>query len=150
MKKLLVILTILLCCSAFEVKAQMVYAVGSESPVSTQLADVRYEFIQSQLNSNLAFLVDKYTGNVWKYKNKKKGFETIERKNPDMVDTTKVNYQLYMSAEISSMCFLLNVHTGEMWRYISVDGNRTFEKIEMPWDVKKEEKDNFIKEYYGN
>ena len=154
MKKLLVILTIFLCCSAFEVKAQMVYAVGagSESPVSTQLADVRYEFIQSQLNSNLAFLVDKYTGNVWKYKNKKKGFETIERKNPDMVDTTKVNYQLYMSAEISSMCFLLNVHTGEMWRYISVDGNRTFEKIEMPWDVKKEEKeeDNFIKEYYGN
>jgi hypothetical protein len=139
MKKLLVILTILLCCSAFEVNAQMVYAVGSESPVSTQLADVRYEFIQSQLNSNLAFLVDKYTGNVWKYKNKKKGFETIERKNPDMVDTTKVNYQLYMSAEISSMCFLLNVHTGEMWRYISVDGNRTFEKIEMPWDVKKEE-----------
>ena len=56
-----------------------------------------------------------------------------------MVDTTKVNYQLYMSAEISSMCFLLNVHTGEMWRYISVDGNRTFEKIEMPWETKKEE-----------
>ena len=75
MKKLLVILTMLLCCSAFEVKAQIAYAIGGGAPVSTQLADVRYEFIQSQLNSNLAFLVDKYTGNVWKYKNKKKGFE---------------------------------------------------------------------------
>ena len=81
--------------------------------------------------------LDKYTGNVWKYKNKKKGFETIERKNPDMVDTTKVNYQLYMSAEISSMCFLLNVHTGEMWRFEYDD--KTFEKIEMPWETKKEE-----------
>ena len=91
-------------------------AVGSESPVSTQITDVRYEFVQSQLNSNLAFLVDKYTGNVWKYKNKRKGFETIERIQPDIVDTTKVNYQLYMSSAISSMCFLLNVHTGEMWR----------------------------------
>lgn len=72
MKKLLVILTMLLCCSAFEVKAQMVYALGGGAPVSTQFTDVRYEFVQSQQIPNMAFLIDKYTGNVWRYMSKKR------------------------------------------------------------------------------
>ena len=65
-----------------------------------------------------------------------KRFEEIEREQIDLLDTTKVNYQFYMSAENNSMCFLLNVHSGEMWRYGSKDGEKTFRKIDMPWNAK--------------
>ncbi len=138
MKKLLVILTIFLCCSAFEVKAQTyIVATSDTPPSSTQISNVRYEFVQY---SSMSFLVDKYTGDVWRYRNKKKGFETIERDNPDSVDVSRENYQLYISSEISYVCFLLNVHTGEMWRYTSTEGGgeKRFVKIEMPWEAKKE------------
>lgn len=61
----------------------------------------------------------------------------MERKSPDIVDTTMVNYQFCMNSELTSMCFLLNVHTGEMWRFEYDE--KTFEKIEMPWEAKKED-----------
>ena len=146
MKKLLVILTMLLCCSAFEVKAQTyIVATSDTSPSSTKISNVRYEFVQY---SSMSLLIDKYTGDVWRYRNKKKGFETIVRENPDSVDVNRENYQLYISSEFTYMCFLLNVHTGEMWRYSSAEGaEKRFVKIEMPWEAKKEE-NNFIKEYY--
>ncbi len=135
MKKLLVILTIFLCCSAFEVKAQTyIVATSDTSPSSTKISNVRYEFVQY---SSMSLLVDKYTGDVWRYRKKKKGFETIERDNPDSVDVNRENYQLYISSEFTYMCFLLNVHTGEMWRYSSDDGaEKRFVKIEMPWEAK--------------
>jgi hypothetical protein len=65
-----------------------------------------------------------------------KQFDEIEREQPDTVNTEQVNYQLYMSGENNSMCFLLNVHTGEMWRYGLKEGEKTFKKIEMPWETK--------------
>ena len=67
----------------------------------------------------------------------KKEFDEIVREEPDTVNEEQVNYQLYMSGENNSMCFLLNVHTGEMWRYGSKDGEKTFKKMDMPWDTKK-------------
>ena len=116
--------------------AQTYVSVSPSSPVSTQLTDVRYEFVQSTLNNSQAFLIDKFTGKVWRYRIMGKRFEEIEREQIDLVDTTKVNYQLYMSAENNSMCFLLNVHSGEMWRYGSKDGEKTFRKMDMPWNAK--------------
>ena len=74
MKKLLVILTMLLCCSAFEVKAQTyttTLVATSSPPLSTKISNVRYEFVQY---SSMSFLVDKYTGDVWRYRKYKKGF----------------------------------------------------------------------------
>jgi hypothetical protein len=142
MKRILMILPFVLYCMAFEAKAQFVYAIGDSgrSAVSTQLSDVRYEFVQAPTNSSQAFLVDKYEGNVWKYKGKRKGFEEIARDDRDVVDTTKVNYQLYISATDSSQCFLLNVHTGEMWRYgDGEEGGKTFIKLEMPFLIPKKE-----------
>lgn len=131
------------CCSVFGAKAQTYVStstnvsVDTSSPVSTQLSNVRYEFVQSMLNTTHAFLIDKYTGKVWRYRILKKEFDEIVREEPDTVNEEQVNYQLYMSGENNSMCFLLNVHTGEMWRYGSKDGEKTFKKMDMPWDTKK-------------
>ena len=137
MKKILFFLCFL-SAMAIEINAQTnssnTVVVSNSHAVSTNLTDARYEFIQSSANSTLAFLVDKYTGKVWKYRIMKKEFEEIFRVNADSVDTTKVNYQLYMSGENASMCFLLNIHTGEMWRYSTGYGERVFSKMNMPWN----------------
>ena len=109
-------------------------SVSNSAAVSTQVTNVRYEFVQSSANSSLAFLVDKYTGKVWKYRILKKEFEEIMRAPEQLADTTRVNYQLYMSGENSHMCFLLNVHTGQMWRYSTKEGNRQFMSMSMPWE----------------
>ena len=67
MKKILT--TIVLCLiSTISLNAQSYsnyVSVSNSAAVSTQLIDVRYEFIQSSANSSLAFLIDKYTGTVW-------------------------------------------------------------------------------------
>ena len=134
MKKILIALAFYLI-SIISLNAQNYsnYVSVSNAAVSTQLIDVRYEFIQSSANSSLAFLVDKYTGTVWKYRILKKEFEEINKETDEAVDTTQVNYQLYMSGENSHMCFLLNVHTGQMWRYSTKEGNKQFMKMSMPW-----------------
>lgn len=120
--------------SICEVYAQSYSTYVSNSvPVSTESNNGRYEFIQSTNNSSHAFLIDKYTGNVWRYKILKKEFERLEREQPDSVSIDRINYQMYISAENSSMCFLLNIHTGDMWRYTSNIGEKTFKKMEMPW-----------------
>ena len=143
MKRLLTILIMCFCCSIFGAKAQTYVStstnvsVDTSSPVSTQLSNVRYEFVQSTLNTSHAFLIDKYTGRVWRYRILKKEFDEIVREEPDTVNESQVNYQLYMSGENNSMCFLLNVHTGEMWRYGFKEGEKTFKKMTMPWDTKK-------------
>lgn len=117
----------------FQAQAQSSVSVDTSFPVSTQLDNVRYEFIQSTQNNNRAFLLDKYTGRVWRYRVGRREFEEMTREQPDVVVPDKVNYQMYISGENSSMCFLLNVHTGEMWRYAWKDSGRTFEKMQMPW-----------------
>lgn len=105
------------------------------TPGATQLADVRYEYMQAPSNSAQAFLLDKYEGRVWHH-SKKKGFSEVVRENPDAVEKDKVNYQLYISASNSSLCYLLNVHTGEMWKLVSGQGRKSFVKMKMPWDNK--------------
>lgn len=132
MKKLFFII---FCLSSlmFQAKAQTIVTAANTAPVSTQLNNVRYEFIQSVQNNNRAFLLDKYTGRVWRYRVERREFEEMTREQPDVVVPDKVNYQMYISGENSSMCFLLNVHTGEMWRYAWKDSGRTFEKMQMPW-----------------
>lgn len=111
-----------------------IVALDSSSPVNTQVSNARYEFIQSTINSSHAFLVDKNSGTVWRYRIIGKKFEEILREEPDSVNVNQINYQLYISGDNSSMCFLLNIHTGQMWRYASKDGEKTFTKLKMPWD----------------
>lgn len=139
MKRIITIISVAVClCSTYSAHAQIVTktteTVSKAIPVSTQVSDARYEFIQSTISSSQAFLLDKYTGQVWRYISKKKGFEELEREDPDVVVPDKVNYQLYLSSESVSICFLLNIHTGEIWRYMKEDGERTFRKIKMPWN----------------
>ena len=136
MRKILIVLVICLI-NTYALCAQNYsnyVSVSNSAAVSTQVTNVRYEFVQSSANSSLAFLVDKYTGKVWKYRILKKEFEEIMRAPELLADTTRVNYQLYMSGENSHMCFLLNVHTGQMWRYSTKEGNRQFMSMSMPWE----------------
>ncbi len=133
-RNLIILISLIMLCFGFEAKAQTDVSVDTSMPVSTQLSDVRFEFIQSTQNNFQAFLLDKYTGQVWRYKIAKKEFEELKRENPDTVVPDKVNYQMYISGDNNSMCFLLNVHTGQMWRYIFKDGERTFQKLSMPWE----------------
>jgi hypothetical protein len=83
-------------------------------------------------------LLDKFTGDVWRYRIAKKEFDKLNIEQPDSVDTGKTNYQLYISAENNSMCFLLNIHTGQMWRYTFSDGEKMFRKMAMPWKANNE------------
>ena len=139
MKRIIVISALLCMGLAFGASAQTVtkrtVEVSKAIPVSTQVDNARYEFIQSTISSSQAFLLDKYTGKVWRYLLRKKVFEELERENPDTVVPDKVNYQIYLSSESSSICFLLNIHTGEMWRYRKEDGERKFCKMPMPWET---------------
>lgn len=74
MKVFSIIVSLCLCFFTFGAKAQTFVntnvhtttsvAVDASTPVSTQLSNVRYEFVQSTLNTTHAFLIDKYTGRV--------------------------------------------------------------------------------------
>ena len=135
MKKIFWILLLFMCAEYSNATAQMypIVAVDSSSPVNTQAPNARYEFIQSTISSSQAFLIDNHTGTVWRYRGGNKKFEEILRDSPDSVNVNQINYQLYISGESSSMCFLLNIHTGQMWRYESKDGEKIFQKLDMPW-----------------
>lgn len=134
MKRFFVVFIFLMCSFCYTAYAQVYPVVLSESsaPVNTQVPNARYEFIQSTLNKSQAFLLDKNSGRVWRYKIGGKRFEEINREEPDSVDMSRVNFQLYISGENSSMCFLLNIHTGQIWRYGSNNGEKTFKKLDMP------------------
>lgn len=87
-------------------------------------------------DGSLSFLIDKYSGDVWRYKNNK--FNEVMRYSIGQVDSTVLNYQMYISGSGSNECFLINIHTGEMWRYgKNLYGDKVFLKLEMPWEYKK-------------
>jgi hypothetical protein len=138
MKKNLLLLIFTFCVAISETSAQSHTYVNNSIPVSTQSNNGRYEFIQSTNNTSHAFLLDKFTGDVWRYRIVKKEFDKLNIEQPDSVDTGKTNYQLYISAENNSMCFLLNIHTGQMWRYTFSDGEKMFRKMAMPWKANNE------------
>lgn len=131
MKKIVLLIALLAGFTVYDVKAQTDVDAHLSLPISTDVEGARYEFVQSMINSKQAFLLDKFTGDVWRYKSVDKEFELIEREKPDMMVDGRINYQLYLSSENSKLCFLLNIHTGEMWRYTK-DGDRKFRKIELP------------------
>lgn len=133
MKRTLILLILILYFCAYNAKGQSYVVASNSVPVTTQSNNGRYEFVQSTNNSTHAFLLDKFTGNVWRYKIVKKEFEELKREDPDCAIADKINYQIYISAENGSMCFLLNIHTGEMWRYSSGGGEKVFKKMSMPW-----------------
>ena len=115
-----------------EVKAQDV--VKYQIPISTNINDGRFEFVSSTKFSVQAFLLDKYSGKVWR----KTGRGTLQQVSVEglvAVEADKVNFQLYM--DNTNDCFLLNIHTGELWQY-SIDKltNWVFKKFEMPAELK--------------
>lgn len=134
MKKFLCTLAVCVGCATFSLSAQVItFPVSSPSPVNTQVANARYEFIQSNVNTAYAFLLDKYTGDVWRYKISNRKFEKISKEGSDRVDVSQVNYQIYMSGDNKAECFLLNIHTGQVWQYESGNKDKVFEMIAMPW-----------------
>ena len=115
-----------------EVKAQDV--VKYQIPISTNINDGRFEFVSSTKFSVQAFLLDKYSGRVWR----KTGRGTLQQVSVEKlvaVEADKINFQLYM--DNTNDCFLLNIHTGELWQYrIDKLANWEFKKLEIPADLK--------------
>ena len=115
-----------------EVKAQDI--VKYQIPISTHINDGRFEFVSSTKFSVQAFLLDKYSGKVWR----KTGRGTLQQVSVEglvAVEADKVNFQLYM--DNTNDCFLLNIHTGELWQYrIDKLTNWVFKKLEMPAELK--------------
>ena len=131
-----IIFIILLCSSFLAVKAQIYPTISLNGTPSsqTQLNSARFEFVQSS-DGSLSFLIDKYSGYVWRYKNNK--FNEVMRYSIGQVDSTVLNYQMYISGSGSNECFLINIHTGEMWRYgKNLYGDKVFLKLDMPWEDK--------------
>ena len=137
MKRILILLILILCFHISDAVGQSFVVASNPAPVTTQLNDGRYEFIQSPVNSSLHFLLDKFTGNVWRYKMSKDEFDELKRENPDTVVVDKINYQIHMGASANSNIYLLNIHTGEMWRYSYNKGESFFKKMSMPWHCTK-------------
>jgi hypothetical protein len=115
-----------------EVKAQDV--VKNQIPISTNINDGRFEFVSSTKFSVQAFLLDKYSGRVWR----KTGRGTLQQVSVEdlvAVEADKINFQLYM--DNTNDCFLLNIHTGELWQYrIDKLANWVFKKLEIPAELK--------------
>ena len=115
-----------------EVKAQDI--VKYQIPISTHINDGRFEFVSSTKFSVQAFLLDKYSGKVWR----KTGRGTLQQVSVEglvAVEADKINFQLYM--DNTNDCFLLNIHTGELWQYrIDKLTNWVFKKLEMPAELK--------------
>ena len=115
-----------------EVKAQDI--VKYQIPISTNINDGRFEFVSSTKFSVQAFLLDKYSGKVWR----KTGRGTLQQVSVEelvAVEDDKINFQLYM--DNTNDCFLLNIHTGELWQYrIDKLTNWVFKKLEMPAELK--------------
>jgi hypothetical protein len=131
-----IILIVLLCSSFFVAQAQVYPTISLNGTPSsqTQLNSARFEFVQSS-DGSLSFLIDKYSGNVWRYKNN--NFNEVMRYSIGQVDSTILNYQMYISGSGSNECFLINIHTGEMWRYgKNPYGDKAFLKLDMPWEDK--------------
>ena len=131
-----IILIVLLCSLFFAAQAQVYPTISlNGTPTSqTQLNSARFEFVQSS-DGSLSFLIDKYSGNVWRYKNN--NFNEVMRYSIGQVDSTILNYQMYISGSGSNECFLINIHTGEMWRYgKNPYGDKAFLKLDMPWEDK--------------
>ena len=115
-----------------EVRAQDV--VRNQIPISTNINDGRFEFVSSTKFSVQAFLLDKYSGRVWR----KTGRGTLQQVSVEelvAVEADKINFQLYM--DNTNDCFLLNIHTGELWQYrIDKLANWVFKKLEIPAELK--------------
>ena len=115
-----------------EVKAQDV--VKYQIPISTNINDGRFEFVSSTKFSVQAFLLDKYSGRVWR----KTGRGTLQQVSVEelvAVEADKINFQLYM--DNTNDCFLLNIHTGELWQYrIDKLANWVFKKLEILAELK--------------
>ena len=80
MKKILILIIAAFYLTIVEASAQNYTFVDSSVPVSTQSNNGRYEFIQSTNNSSHAFLLDKFTGEVWRYRIGRKEFEKLKEK----------------------------------------------------------------------
>ena len=115
-----------------EVKAQDV--VRYQIPISTNINNGRFEFISSTKFAEQAFLLDKYSGKVWR----KTGRGTLQLVSVEKLvalEADKINFQLYM--DNTNDCFLLNIHTGELWQYrIDKLTSWVFKKLEMPAELK--------------
>ena len=115
-----------------EVKAQDV--VRYQIPISTNINDGRFEVISSTKFAEQAFLLDKYSGKVWR----KTGRGTLQQVSVEglvAMEADKINFQLYM--DNTNDCFLLNIHTGELWQYrIDKLTSWVFKKLEMPAELK--------------
>ena len=115
-----------------EVKAQDI--VKYQIPISTHINDGRFEFGSSTKFAVQAFLLDKYSGKVWR----KTGRGTLQQVAVEelvAVEADKINFQLYM--DNTNDCFLLNIHTGELWQNrIDKLTNWVFKKLEMPAELK--------------
>ena len=119
-----------------EVKAQSV--VRSQVPVSTNVNDGRFEFIRSTEFLEKTFLLDKYTGKVWR-RTGRGTLEQIPVEGLAHVEAERICFQLYMDNSVANDCFLLNIHTGELWEYhIEKLTNRMFRRLEMPAELKIE------------
>ena len=114
-----------------EIKAQDI--VKYQIPISTNINDGRFEFVSSTKFSEQAFLLDKYSGKVWR----KTGRGTLQQVSVEelvAVEDDKINFQLYM--DNTNDCFLLNIHTGELWQYrIDKLANWVFKKLEIPAEL---------------
>ena len=115
-----------------EIKAQDI--VRYQIPISTNINDGRFEFISSTKFAEQAFLLDKYSGKVWR----KTGRGTLQQVSVEglvAMEADKINFQLYM--DNTNDCFLLNIHTGELWQYrIDKLANWVFKKLEIPTELK--------------
>ncbi len=115
-----------------EVKAQDI--VKYQIPISTHINDGRFEFVSSTKFSEQAFLLDKYSGKVWR-KTFRGTLQQVSVEGLVAVEADKVNFQLYM--DNTNDCFLLNIHTGELWQYrIDKLANWVFKKLEIPAELK--------------
>lgn len=90
----------------------------------TDIADARFEIIQSPIARKYTVKIDKETGETWLLvvnKEKKLCWEQLYKGSTSYYDTKnegKNNYLIFMGGVAAKDMFLLNVNTGACWQLV--------------------------------
>lgn len=87
-------------------------------------ADVRFEFLQSEVAAKITLRLDKYSGTVSQMIQSKDGDRYFWQELPRRAHSLdrrvdgRVNYQLFTSGLAARFTYLMNVNTGATWQLI--------------------------------
>ena len=94
-------------------------AISSENQTTTTPTKGRYEIIQSPLNEEHTYRLDRFTGNVYRFGKTKNNANTwkkmIVQGLPEVQYANTPRFIIFISASAAGYLFLMDTQTGQTW-----------------------------------